>query len=56
MKNEATLWSVLIGLVVLSLLFFIIERLVGNGRKQPIMRKGWWTDVFYWIFTPLVTK
>ena len=56
MKKDPTILSVLIGLVVLSLIFLVIERLVGKGRKQPIIRKGWWTDVFYWIFTPLVTK
>ena len=56
MKNDPTILSVLIGLFVLSFVFFVIERLVGRGRKQAIIRKGWWTDVLYWIFTPLVTK
>ena len=56
MKKEATILSVLTGLVVLSLIFFVIERVFGRGRTQPIIRKGWWTDVLYWVFTPLVTK
>ena len=56
MKKEPTILSVLIGLLVLSAVFFLIERVFGKGRKQPILRKGWWTDVVYWVLTPLVTK
>ena len=56
MKKDPTIFGVLIGLVVLSLVFFLIERVFGRGRKQPIIRKGWWTDVVYWVLTPLVQK
>jgi sterol desaturase/sphingolipid hydroxylase (fatty acid hydroxylase superfamily) len=56
MKKDPTILGVLIGLAILSALFFLIERVVGRGRRQPVIRKGWWTDVLYWIFTPFVTK
>ena len=56
MKHDKTLLSVLIGLFILSAIFFVIERVIGRGRKQPVIRKGWWTDVVYWICTPLITK
>jgi sterol desaturase/sphingolipid hydroxylase (fatty acid hydroxylase superfamily) len=46
----------LIGFVLLSALFLIIERLFGNRRGKPLMRKGWWLDASYYLFTPLVTK
>ena len=56
MKKDPTLISVLLALLVLSALFFVIERLIGSGRRQPVVRKGWWTDVVYWFITPFVTK
>ena len=55
MKHDRTFLSVLIGLVVLSALFFVIERLVGRGRQQPVFRKGWFTDVVYWFTSVLLT-
>ncbi len=56
MKQSPTLFKVLIGLFILSAFFFVVERVLGRGRKQPVIRKGWWTDVVYWFCTPLVTK
>jgi len=50
-----SLTSTLIGLVVLSILFFVIERLLGKARG-PLLRRGWLTDVSYWFFTPFVTR
>jgi sterol desaturase/sphingolipid hydroxylase (fatty acid hydroxylase superfamily) len=50
-----TLTSTLIGLAVLSGLFFLIERFLGKG-PAPLLRKGWLTDVSYFFFTPLVAK
>ena len=26
------------------------------GKRLPLLRAGFWTDLTYWIFTPLVTK
>jgi sterol desaturase/sphingolipid hydroxylase (fatty acid hydroxylase superfamily) len=50
-----SLKNTLIGLLVLSVLFFIIERVVGKVRG-PLIRRGWLTDVGYWFFTPFVTR
>lgn len=55
--DQAVLRAAL-ALVVLSLVFLVIERVVarGRGRPQPIIRRGWWTDVFYWFATIVLTK
>lgn len=50
-----TLTKTFFGLVVLSIIFFLIERFLGKG-PAPIMRKGWWTDISYFFFTPLVGR
>ena len=56
MHKEKTIAGIFVGLLILSVIFFIIERLLGRGRKQPLIRRGWFTDVIYFVFTPLVTK
>jgi sterol desaturase/sphingolipid hydroxylase (fatty acid hydroxylase superfamily) len=56
MTIDQTVLRAAIGLVVLSLVFFLVERLVGRGRVQPVVRRGWWTDVTYWFVTILLTK
>jgi sterol desaturase/sphingolipid hydroxylase (fatty acid hydroxylase superfamily) len=56
MNQEKTIVGVFAALLVLSILFFFIERVVGRGRKQPVFRRGWVTDLVYWVATPLVTK
>lgn len=58
MRPDRTFLSVLIALLVLSLIFFVIERVCGRGggRKQPVFRRGWGTDVVYWFATVLLTK
>jgi sterol desaturase/sphingolipid hydroxylase (fatty acid hydroxylase superfamily) len=45
-----------LGLVVLSAIFFVVERLLGNGRGRPVLRQGFFTDATYWVLTPLVAK
>ena len=56
MQADKSLLSVAISLIVLSLLFFVIERLPGRARQQRILRAGWLTDVVYWFVTVLITK
>lgn len=58
MKSNQTFLGALIALVVLSAIFLVIERVVarGRGRNQPILRRGWGTDVVYWFATILFTK
>jgi sterol desaturase/sphingolipid hydroxylase (fatty acid hydroxylase superfamily) len=50
-----SLVSIAVGFVVLALVFGAIERLF-PAKRQPIVRPGWWTDLAYWVFTPLVTR
>jgi sterol desaturase/sphingolipid hydroxylase (fatty acid hydroxylase superfamily) len=56
MKPDQTFLGALVALIILSLIFLVIERLVGRGRTQPIVRRGWGTDVIYWFATILLTK
>jgi sterol desaturase/sphingolipid hydroxylase (fatty acid hydroxylase superfamily) len=48
--------SMVIGFLVLTGIFFVIERLGRGIKTQRILRRGFWTDLIYWFFTPLVTK
>lgn len=58
MKPDKSFVSVLVTLLILAIIFFVIERIAGRGsnRAQPILRKGWFTDVIYWFTTILLTK
>lgn len=58
MKNNKTLLGTAAALLILSVIFFIIERLAGRGRNrvQPVIRRGWFTDVIYLFATGLFTK
>ena len=58
MKPNQTLLGVAVTLLVLSAVFLLIERVAGRGRNraQPVMRRGWFTDVVYWFVTVLLTK
>lgn len=56
MKHGPTILGAIISFLVLSVVFLVIERVLGRGRDLPWRRRGWWLDVAYWFFTPLVTK
>ena len=60
MNSDKSFFQFLIVLIILSAIFFFIERVigrfVGSGRQQPVIRKGWWTDVIYWFSTVLLVK
>jgi sterol desaturase/sphingolipid hydroxylase (fatty acid hydroxylase superfamily) len=58
MKDNKTLLGTAAALLILSVIFFIIERLAGRGRnrEQPVIRLGWFTDVIYLFATGLFTK
>ena len=45
-----------IGFVGLLALFRALEWLRPAERRLPILRRGFWTDLAYWVFTPLVTR
>lgn len=51
-----TVQGVLIGFVVLLLAFRALQFLRPRDKRLPLLRRGFWTDLAYWAFTPLVTK
>jgi sterol desaturase/sphingolipid hydroxylase (fatty acid hydroxylase superfamily) len=51
-----TIKSVIAGFFVLLLLFRLLELLRPKAQRLPVMRRGFWTDAAYWLFTPLVTR
>jgi sterol desaturase/sphingolipid hydroxylase (fatty acid hydroxylase superfamily) len=48
--------SVIVGFLVLLLLFRLIELLRPKAQRLPLLRRGFWTDLSYWFFTPLVAR
>lgn len=48
--------GIVIGFLVLSLGFAVIERLFAANKEQKIFRRGYRTDLAYWFFTPLVSS
>ncbi len=50
-----TFIGTLTALIVLSVVFAVVERLLGRDHRRTFTR-GWWTDVGYWFFTPLVVR
>jgi sterol desaturase/sphingolipid hydroxylase (fatty acid hydroxylase superfamily) len=51
-----TIKSVLIGFVVLLVFFRLLQLLRPAEKRLPLRRRGFWTDIAYWGFTPLVTR
>ena len=51
-----TVQGVLFGFVVLLLAFRALQLLRPRDKRMPLLRRGFWTDLAYWAFTPLVTK
>ncbi len=48
--------QIAIGLLIVSVLFVFVERVLGNGRGKPWFRRQWLTDVGWWFFLPLVGR
>ena len=51
-----TIQGVLIGFVVLLMAFRALQLLRPREARLPLLRRGIWTDLAYWAFTPFVTK
>ena len=51
-----TVQSVLIGFVVLLVAFRLLQLFRPVERRLALLRRGFWTDLAYWVFTPLVTR
>ena len=60
MAQHKDLLHQIIGLAVafgvLTLFYVVIARLWPSVRGQKILRRGFWTDCVYWLWTPIVTK
>lgn len=56
--RATTVVQLVVGLVVLAALGLLVERVLARGRNrtQPVLRRGWGTDVTYWFATALLTK
>lgn len=51
-----TVQGLLIGFVVLFVVFGALQWLRPRAKRLPVLRRGFWTDLAYWAFTPLVTR
>jgi sterol desaturase/sphingolipid hydroxylase (fatty acid hydroxylase superfamily) len=57
-NSTKTIVGTLVAFLALSAIFMVVERLLGrgSGRPQPVLRRGWLTDVVYLFATTLLTK
>ena len=51
-----TIQTLVIGFFVLLMVFQILQLFRPRERRLPLLRRGFWTDLVYWAFTPLVTR
>lgn len=60
MGQHKDLLHQLIGLgtafVALTLFYWALAQVWPSIRGQKVLRKGFWTDCVYWLWTPIVTK
>ena len=45
-----------VSFVVLFIVFRVFDLTLPRKRRLPLLRHGLWTDIAYWLFTPLVTR
>lgn len=50
------LFGLLVAFGALTLLYAVLGRLWPSVRGQRILRRGFWTDCVYWLWTPIVTR
>jgi sterol desaturase/sphingolipid hydroxylase (fatty acid hydroxylase superfamily) len=55
-RNTPTLWSLAVGLLILSAFFWLVERWQPGRSSQRRRFVDTRVDVIYWFFTPLVTR
>ena len=53
---DPTVGSLVVGLALLAVVFWALERARPGVRGQPFWRPDTPTDIAYWFFTPLVTR
>ena len=58
MPPKQTIIGTIVAFLALSTIFLVVERLIAKGRnrQQPVLRRGWLTDVAYLFATTLLTK
>lgn len=56
MPLEKQLAQLVVGLIVLAVIFWVVERLWPGLQGLRKSRRGLATDLTYWFFTPVVTK
>src|ERR1700730_16268511 len=54
--RHPTLQAVVIGFIVLTIAFRLLELMRAKDKRLAWFRAGYFTDVAYWAFTPLVTR
>ena len=48
--------NVLVSFVILAVVFGLIEAFRSRSRRQPVFRRGYLTDIGYWLMTPFFTR
>src|SRR5262245_64823202 len=51
-----TVTGLAIGFAILFVVFRALEWLRPRERRMPLRRRGFFTDLVYWVFTPHVTR
>lgn len=54
--RQPTLIGIVVGFVVLTIVFRLLEFTRAPEKRQRLLRSGYLTDLAYWLFTPLVTR
>jgi sterol desaturase/sphingolipid hydroxylase (fatty acid hydroxylase superfamily) len=54
--RQPTLIGVVVGFVILTIVFRLLELTRTHDKRLPWLRKGYLTDLAYWVFTPFVTR
>jgi sterol desaturase/sphingolipid hydroxylase (fatty acid hydroxylase superfamily) len=56
MRDVPNLQGIAIAFVVLTVVFFVLQKVFPSVPGQPTFRRGFLTDAVYWVFTPFVTR
>ena len=54
--RQPTLIGIVVGFVVLTIVFRLLELTRSPDKRLRLFRSGYLTDLAYWLFTPLVTR
>lgn len=55
-RMEARFIRTLVLFGILTIVFRFLQRWFPSVQAQPYFRHGYWLDVFYWFFTPMVIQ